>query len=306
MPPRTAVATRLGRAEAALTGALRSPAARWIGLVVGLAAIVALVARLRGEDVLRSEVLRSQTPLSWTLALCGFMAFQCAAALSLRLLSGRPSGRIWVTAQLVKYLPAPGSAMVGMIGSAVRDGYDARAAMGLMWRHTFLLAGAALVVGSPAGALALERWTGDTVTVLVGCGLAGAGVAIGALSARGSPGGRPWTAFAVAMAAWLVVGAALWATTAGRPAAVVTVVTAFPAAWLVGMAALPVPAGIGVREAVLVLLLQPVLGSEGAVAFGIVSRVLHTVSDGLAAAVVLPLRRRRRLDQPSSLGDPDD
>ena len=70
------------------------------------------------------------------------------------------------------------------------------------------------------------------------------------------------------------------------------VVGAFVLATVAGLLALPVPAGAGVREAVLVAALSPVLPLERALLLALVSRVVLTVADlavaGLAARGARP------------------
>jgi uncharacterized membrane protein YbhN (UPF0104 family) len=56
--------------------------------------------------------------------------------------------------------------------------------------------------------------------------------------------------------------------------------------------ALFAPGGVGVRELVLIGLLAPFLGSGGAVAVSVASRLLLTVLEAAAALVTLPLRHR--------------
>jgi uncharacterized membrane protein YbhN (UPF0104 family) len=63
-------------------------------------------------------------------------------------------------------------------------------------------------------------------------------------------------------------------------------------AWVVGFLVAFVPAGIGVREGVLILVLEPLVGGAQAVAIAIVSRLLFTVMDLLLAGVALYLWRR--------------
>ena len=62
------------------------------------------------------------------------------------------------------------------------------------------------------------------------------------------------------------------------------VVGAFVLATVAGLLALPVPAGAGVREAVLVAALSPVLPLERALLLALVSRVVLTVADLVLAA----------------------
>ncbi|MFA6299418.1 MAG: hypothetical protein WC642_09635, partial [Nocardioides sp.] len=60
---------------------------------------------------------------------------------------------------------------------------------------------------------------------------------------------------------------------------------AFAAAYAVGVVVVLAPAGVGAREGVFVLLLTPVTGVAGATALALLARVVHTVADGLLAAI---------------------
>ena len=74
---------------------------------------------------------------------------------------------------------------------------------------------------------------------------------------------------------------------------------AFAAAWTAGFLVLIAPAGAGVREAGIVLLLAPSLGAPKATVAALVSRLLLTVADAVLALVSLPTSTRApaRIDQ---------
>nr|WP_238430746.1 lysylphosphatidylglycerol synthase transmembrane domain-containing protein [Frankia nepalensis] len=63
-------------------------------------------------------------------------------------------------------------------------------------------------------------------------------------------------------------------------------------AWTAGFLVLVLPAGAGVREAVLVLVLSPALAREPAVVLAVVSRLLATIADLVWAGVGVALRPR--------------
>jgi glycosyltransferase 2 family protein len=71
---------------------------------------------------------------------------------------------------------------------------------------------------------------------------------------------------------------------------------AFAAAWCAGFLVVVVPTGAGTREAVLTVALAPQLaaGAAGALTVAVVSRLLLTVADVVAACVGAALGRRRR------------
>ena len=66
----------------------------------------------------------------------------------------------------------------------------------------------------------------------------------------------------------------------------------FAAAYVVGVAVVVAPAGVGAREVTLVALLSPAVGLATATAVALVTRVLHTAAD-LTLAAVSALRRGR-------------
>lgn len=101
--------------------------------------------------------------------------------------------------------------------------------------------------------------------------------------------------FVVMSVAWALYTAALFITAPDAPAsAVPTVMAAFVLAFAAGVAVPLAPAGVGVREAVLIYLLTPALGFEVAAAVSLFSRVTHTVADLLLAGVSGVFFRRRR------------
>lgn len=65
----------------------------------------------------------------------------------------------------------------------------------------------------------------------------------------------------------------------------------FSIAWLAGYIVPGAPGGLGVREAMMVLLLSPILGAGTAVGLGITLRVTTTVGDAVAFLIGLWLRR---------------
>lgn len=64
-------------------------------------------------------------------------------------------------------------------------------------------------------------------------------------------------------------------------AQIVYVIAAFAVSWLVGFAAVFVPGGLGVREAGIILALEPITGSLMAVFIAVLSRLLNLAADAL-------------------------
>lgn len=273
------------RLETMTDAALRSRAVRYAGWVLGLAGIAFLVRSLVRTGEAGMGWFSDVTPSAFLLAAAGFAVYQAGSIVTLRLLYGRPALTIWGVSQLVKYLPLPGSAAVGMVGSAVRGGGTTRDGVALTLRHTLVHVGAATAVGGPAVAPLVAGVTPVPGWLVIAVGIA-AGLAIAALGVRGLPVATSAAVIAVTVITWLGLGLGLWAGVALGEGAALRVAAAFAAGWVAGQIALPVPAGLGVREAALLVLLAPVLGEVGALSFALGTRVLHVASDAAVAAWV--------------------
>jgi glycosyltransferase 2 family protein len=70
----------------------------------------------------------------------------------------------------------------------------------------------------------------------------------------------------------------------------------FTAAWLVGYVVPGAPGGLGVREAMMVVLLTPVVGAGAAVGLGISMRLVTLAGDGLAFLTGMAARRNDETD----------
>jgi uncharacterized membrane protein YbhN (UPF0104 family) len=101
------------------------------------------------------------------------------------------------------------------------------------------------------------------------------------------------------LAIWWVYGAscALLAIAIGGVSAdhFFTIVSAFVAAWLIGFLSILTPGGLGVREGILVLLLQPVMDSSHAMLLAIVTRLTWTLMElGFSGiALLLPVNFKK-------------
>jgi hypothetical protein len=98
------------------------------------------------------------------------------------------------------------------------------------------------------------------------------------------------------IASWASYGLSLWllAMAAGAPAleSLPLCLTGMALAMTVGFLVVVAPSGIGVREAVIVAALAPVLDRPAALAVALVARLLFTIGDLVAAAAVVPVRIR--------------
>lgn len=111
-------------------------------------------------------------------------------------------------------------------------------------------------------------------------------------------------AMAWSVASWLCYGLQIWilATRLGAPLgkAAVVALGAFAFAWSVGFVVVLAPAGAGVRDVLLLVLLGPVLRTADGTAVVLVSRGVTTVADLVSAAVAARTVRR---PPPPSVGD---
>ncbi|WP_113700062.1 lysylphosphatidylglycerol synthase transmembrane domain-containing protein [Nonomuraea lactucae] len=102
-----------------------------------------------------------------------------------------------------------------------------------------------------------------------------------------------WTALG-----WFVYGVHTWLLS-GRWDLYVVATGAYAFAWATGLLTFVVPAGVGVREGAMVLVLAPLLGGTGAaLAVAVVSRLVFTLADLGAAGVAFLLGRQRASSVP--------
>ncbi|MEO3886277.1 lysylphosphatidylglycerol synthase transmembrane domain-containing protein [Nonomuraea sp. B5E05] len=101
-----------------------------------------------------------------------------------------------------------------------------------------------------------------------------------------------WTALG-----WLVYGVHIWLL-AGVTDLYVVATGAYAFAWATGILTVVVPAGVGIREGALVLVLGPIVGTPAALAVAIVSRLAFTLSDATAAGVSWLLGRQAPSNTP--------
>lgn len=116
---------------------------------------------------------------------------------------------------------------------------------------------------------------------------------------------------ALSMLSFLLLGVQAWLLVrnlgGGGLGALPLAVGAFALASVAGLLAVPVPAGAGVREVVLVAALQPVLPVPAALVVALTSRALLTAADLTAAGLAAATLRRRRaglLRSGDDRGDP--
>lgn len=99
------------------------------------------------------------------------------------------------------------------------------------------------------------------------------------------------------MIGWLFYGVHIWLLLTdmrpGGPSLFAVAAGAYALAWVTGLLTVIVPAGIGVREGAMVLVLAPVLDAPRALVIAIVSRLAFTLADVLWAGLGFLLARRQ-------------
>ncbi len=229
----------------------------------------------------------------------------------------RTGVRIWLLASLGKYVPGKVWALVGMGVLAQRAGVNGGVAVGssVVMQLLALATGGAVAVGF-LGATVLDDVLPGGATAayaLAALCLAGSLVVISpaAMHWIGARTGQPGSVRAIRpvqlliagtpnLIAWLGYGLALvWllrGTLGGVELDWFRATGAFTASYLAGYLFLLTPGGLGVREGILVLLLQDSIGPGNAVALAATSRLALTVNELGVALPLLLLGRSSRDD----------
>lgn len=295
-------------------------AAQWLlGLVVVGFAVRALV---RNWDEFRSQPLAfaprplfllASALLVW--AMYGLLIWAWRAMLASwgQELGVVAAARIWTVSSLGKYVPGKVWAIAGMALLAQQAGVAAWAATGSAVVLQVLAIGTGAAVVGLTGSVALEAAHPGGRAALVALVVAsGAGVGLvlwppavrrllrfARVPAEAAMAPRPegvLGGIAANAVAWVGYGASLWLLTRGLLPEVRlelwTAVTVFTASYLAGFLALLAPGGLGVREALFILMLQRPVGIAAATALAVASRLLLTLTEFGAAAPFLLLNRR--------------
>lgn len=230
--------------------------------------------------------------------------------------SPRTGYAIWARSQLAKYLPGNAFQFVSrqILGREIGLSHPALVASGLLEMGSQLLAAVLIAV---AGA-ALSRWSTPASVSLLWVVLLGAGSllawpAIDALLRR-IPRTASWMAElprlsvgqtlrllgpAIALYAlfFLTTGSLVFGLLVGgwgeAPVGLWRVIWLYAVAWAVGTVTVGAPAGVGVREAILTLQLEPLIGAANAAALAVVLRLVTTAGDLVTALVGWSLRDPR-------------
>lgn len=232
-------------------------------------------------------------------------------------LGARDAAAIWIVSSLGKYLPGKLWSIAGMAVMARRAGVAPWIATGAAVINQVLALATGVVVVAFTGTAGLEvryPWLRTGMAVLLGLSLAGTALlSSGPLLRRlmsmagGDPEAAPpppppaalLLAAAANVAAWVGYGGALWLLARGltnAPLDLGLATGSFAGSYVVGFLALVAPAGLGVRESVFILMLDPTVGTPAAVALAVASRLLLTVAElGAAVPFLLTARERARV-----------
>ncbi|HEX6888815.1 MAG TPA: lysylphosphatidylglycerol synthase domain-containing protein [Candidatus Nanopelagicales bacterium] len=281
-----------------------------IGLLVVAAGFVA-VALVRNWSAVRADL----AALSWVdLAGSGLVgaAAVLLTGLSWRVLLGglgqlvalRPAMTLYTAGQLGKYVP--GAVWVVAIQAELgRRMRIPRAVMGLSYVVAILVAvatgglvGLLALLGSAGSrvgglALAVAGVAGLVVLAVLRPALLNAAIRWAAARLRRPlpqvviPGRALATSFALASVAWLLLGLHVWLLArplGAGPELLAPTTGAFALAFVAGLVLVPLPAGAGVREGVLVAILAGPIGAPSALTVALVSRLVLVVVDVVLAA----------------------
>jgi len=229
--------------------------------------------------------------------------------------------RVFMVANLGRYVPGKVWQIAGLAYLAKREGVQASVATGAaVLGQGIALLGATLVgIGALLGTNGLSReigWGGLVAGIGVALTIVGA-VVIPPVFRRvvafwfrvtrtdppgdglgtGNVGLRWLTSYVVI---WGIYATAFWLLylSFGESRTFLQVGPAFAAAYVAGYIAIFAPAGAGIREGVLVVLLQPIMAREAAVVLAVIARLWTTALE-LAAAALLTVgwRRSQRTDE---------
>ncbi|HEU5262239.1 MAG TPA: lysylphosphatidylglycerol synthase domain-containing protein [Gemmatimonadales bacterium] len=296
---------------------------RWLwGVQIAVAGVVAVLvwrAIARNWDELRSLQVALALRPGWIVlsTLTVFATYAVQIESWRRILAGwgqhlsySRAARIWLLVNLGRYVPGKVWSVAGLIVLAQRAGVDAWAAAASAFAVQAVGLGTAVAVvaaATPAAESPLRLTAAASIAVTTIAFLAWERGArwLAGLAGRGE-GFKPLPLTAVAesaaltLASWMTYGLAFWllARGLGLPGSMPlpTAAGVFALGYILGLLALFVPGGVGVREIVFIGLLAPALGSGGAVALSVASRVLLTLCEAAAPLGVLLITGRTKED----------
>jgi glycosyltransferase 2 family protein len=303
-PGRRSVARRLTRLALLLLAVLLCAVAGWSQRHQ----LATALARLDWYSVLLAEL---------AVAVAGGCVLQAWRVLLADLGTTLPlpaAARIFFLSQLGKYVPGSVWPLLAQVDLGREHRVPARrsAAVGVLIIvlsvASGLLAALLTLPLSGAGLAGRYRWAFAAVPPLLAVlhpRILNPLLARGFRLIRRQPPGEPLSlpgvvhAIGWSLLGWLAYGGQVWLLATGLGAGGARLlplsVGGFALAWVVGLLLVVAPAGAGAREAVLVVVLAPVLNPAAALLIALVSRVLMSVADLLfAGGAVLAERRHRR------------
>jgi len=220
------------------------------------------------------------------------------------------AARIWLVANLGRYIPGKVWSVAGLMALAQRAGVEPWAAGASAFAIQAVAVGTAVAIVAAAipGAASPFRLAGAAVIAIVTIAALTWPRAIQSIArlvgrterVRPLPVAAVAESSALGLFSWLGHGTAFWLLSRGLglPGALplATAVGVFSLGYILGLLALFAPGGVGVREVVLISLLTPVLGGGGAIALSLASRLLLTVTEVVAPLVMLLVTRQSKED----------
>lgn len=279
----------------------------------------------RQGDELEASVRRLSAGRMALSAVLAAGATTCLARVWLALLGGlgvvvgrRDAATVFYLSQLGKYVPGSVWPVAAQVHLGGRWGAPRRAVLAASLLLLVVMAATGIAVGalllpwtSPEG---LRRYwwlllllaplvallhPRALTALLARAGRAGASgtdptVPVSRVSGRGVARAVGW-----AVVGWVLLGAHLSVLLAAfgpvGPSDVAAAVGGIALAWAAGLAFVPAPAGVGVREGVLLLALAPTAGHDAALTVAVASRVLLVLTDVALAGAAWASRAARRL-----------
>lgn len=305
----------------------RGGAGRWLKWAGSAAAVVALafvvVTLQRNLAALPPVVLSGRLVVAAVLGVAAnVVVVGLSAAVWRELLRGAGVEMPWVrsfaicgTAQIGKYLPGNVFHLVGRAALAAKEGVALPVAAASLTVETLAILGTGGLLAAP---LLVERW--DSFQKLIGVSAAWLWLGLGAVSlavvalawifvrkrlqetlvaARGMLQPRALvavvlldaTTFVILGASLYFIAAAAWP--AGSGLSLSSCIFAFTLAWVLGFVTPGAPGGVGVREAVFLIVIGGAVGAGTGAALGIVSRLQSIVGDVVTFGLARVIERRR-------------
>lgn len=301
-----------------LLALLRAPAVRWAFLLGAVAlAVFAVVGSwdeiVRAARELPGMHLAGSAVAGAAYVWCTFLSWRAVLADLGSPLPLRPAVSVFGISQLGKYVPGG----VWNVLAAAEIGADHKVprarSLAAMALAVLLSVASGVVVAAVclpiAGASGLGDWAwlawgAPLLLVLLVPPVLSRLVSLGFRLLRRPPLERPltWsglgTAVAWALAGWLLAGVHVWLLATGlgldaTPRTALLLVGGYAVAWVAGFVMVFLPAGAGVREAVLITVLGASLPHAAVLLVVLVARVLITVADLAFAAVGVLVRPAR-------------